>query len=403
MIRVRLPGGVCTPGAVAEARRARPRLRRRHAAADHPPDLPVPPGAEARPAPAMQGLRDVLLDTKRRLRRRHPRGDGDGQPAPLGAPRRGRMRWPKQAQRPCRATGPAPTARSGTASRARGDRRAGGALLRRDLHAAEVQDRLRHPARRTTSTSTPRTSASSPSPRGGRLEGFNVAIGGGMGRTDSNAEDLSPPRRRHRLHRRGQAASPTIDAVMSVQRDYGDRVDRLHARFKYTIDDKGLDWIKAEIERRLGFALEPAQALPLHLERRPARLGPGRGRPRALHALHRERPGQQHRRAAAARRRCATIARVHKGTFRVTPNQNLIIAERRARGPAGDRGGAGGARPRPAAQGERAPAQLHGLRRAADLRPRHGRERALPARARDQDRGDPGRARPRRASRSPSA
>ena len=46
---------------------------------------------------------------------------------------------------------------------------------------------------------------------------------------------------------------PTIDAVMSVQRDYGDRVDRLHARFKYTIDEKGLDWIKARSSERLGF------------------------------------------------------------------------------------------------------------------------------------------------------
>src|SRR3546814_8254970 len=42
------------------------------------------------------------------------------------------------------------------------------------------------------------------------------------------------------------------DAVMSVQRDYGDRKDRQRARFKYTIDDKGLDWIKAQIEQRMG-------------------------------------------------------------------------------------------------------------------------------------------------------
>ena len=48
---------------------------------------------------------------------------------------------------------------------------------------------------------------------------------------------------------------------MAVQRDYGDRADRSHARFKYTIDDKGLDWIKAEIEARLGFALRAAAAV----------------------------------------------------------------------------------------------------------------------------------------------
>src|SRR3546814_7362644 len=49
------------------------------------------------------------------------------------------------------------------------------------------------------------------------------------------------------------------DAVMAVQRDYGDRKERLYARFKYTVDAKGLDWIKAEIEQRMGEAFEPAR------------------------------------------------------------------------------------------------------------------------------------------------
>ena len=49
------------------------------------------------------------------------------------------------------------------------------------------------------------------------------------------------------------------DAVMGVQREYGNRAERARARFKYTIDDKGLDFIKAEIERRMGAPLEPAR------------------------------------------------------------------------------------------------------------------------------------------------
>ena len=92
----------------------------------------------------------------------------------------------------------------------------------------------------------------------GRLEGFNVAIGGGMGRTDgvkgtyprlANVVGFIP---RDRL-------VATTDAVLSVQRDYGDRLERQRARFKYTIDDKGLDWIASEIERRQGFSFEPAR------------------------------------------------------------------------------------------------------------------------------------------------
>ena len=92
----------------------------------------------------------------------------------------------------------------------------------------------------------------------GELRGFDVLIGGGLGRTDQ------APKTYPRLASPIGFVEPhevidTIDAVISVQRDYGDRVDRAHARFKYTIDDKGLDWITAQIEQRLGFALVPVR------------------------------------------------------------------------------------------------------------------------------------------------
>src|SRR5262249_45066274 len=96
----------------------------------------------------------------------------------------------------------------------------------------------------------------------GRLKGFNVAIGGGVGRTDQNPKTY--PRLADVIgYVDADRLIETIDAVLSVQRDYGDRVDRLHARFKYTIDDKGLDWVKSEIERRLGFPLDAARPFKL--------------------------------------------------------------------------------------------------------------------------------------------
>ena len=49
------------------------------------------------------------------------------------------------------------------------------------------------------------------------------------------------------------------EAVLTTQRDFGDRKNRKHARLKYTIDDRGLDWFKGEVERRLGHALGPAR------------------------------------------------------------------------------------------------------------------------------------------------
>jgi sulfite reductase (NADPH) hemoprotein beta-component len=156
------------------------------------------------------------------------------------------------------------------------------------------------------------------------LEGFNVAIGGGMGRTDQAPEtyprlaDVIGYVPAHRVF-------AIVDAVMTVQRDYGDRVDRAHARFKYTIDDKGLDWIKAEIEARLGFAFEPAR--PYRFTSNGDALGWVRGEDGCEHVTlfiengrivnWPDRPLMDGLRE---------IARHHRGTFRLTPNQNLVIS-----------------------------------------------------------------------------
>ena len=46
-----------------------------------------------------------------------------------------------------------------------------------------------------------------------------------------------------------------VRAIVIVQRDHGDRTNRKHARLKYTIDDRGLDWFRTEVEREAGFSL----------------------------------------------------------------------------------------------------------------------------------------------------
>jgi sulfite reductase (NADPH) hemoprotein beta-component len=161
--------------------------------------------------------------------------------------------------------------------------------------------------------------------RDGELQGFNVAIGGGLGRTDQ--APATYPRLASVIgYIDVERLIETIDAVMSVQRDYGDRVDRLHARFKYTIDDKGLDWITEEIERRLGFAL--AEARPYTFTSNGDPLGWTTGEDGREHCTlfiengrivnTPDRPMLDGLRA---------IADVHNGTFRITPNQNLIISD----------------------------------------------------------------------------
>ncbi|RTL61523.1 MAG: NADPH-dependent assimilatory sulfite reductase hemoprotein subunit, partial [Pseudonocardiaceae bacterium] len=159
----------------------------------------------------------------------------------------------------------------------------------------------------------------------GKLEGFNVAIGGGLGRTDQAPKTY--PRLASVIGYIDAAKLfPTIDAVMSVQRDYGDRVDRLHARFKYTIDDKGLDWVKAEIERRAGFDLDPAKPYAFTSNGDP--LGWIKGENGRLHCtlfIQNGRVINQPGRPLMDGLR--EVARIHKGHFRLTPNQNLIIAD----------------------------------------------------------------------------
>ncbi len=158
----------------------------------------------------------------------------------------------------------------------------------------------------------------------GELVGFNVAIGGGMGRTD-RVETTYPRLADVIGYIPKDAAFATAEAVMSVQRDYGNRVDRARARFKYTIDDKGLDWIKAEIERRLGFAFEDAR--PFALVTNGDALGWSAGEDGRHHYtvfVQNGRLGGEDMRAMDGLR---AIAEVHGGSFRLTPNQNVIIAD----------------------------------------------------------------------------
>lgn len=152
------------------------------------------------------------------------------------------------------------------------------------------------------------------------LAGFNVVIGGGMGRTDQAPETYPRLASMIGFVPAGRVIA-CADAVMAVQRDYGDRKDRQHARFKYTIDDKGLDWIKNEIERRMGFPFERERAFDF------ASNGDSYG-------WNTTPDGRHHRTLIIENGRLdlklldalRDVARLHRGAFRLTANQNLIIA-----------------------------------------------------------------------------
>jgi sulfite reductase (NADPH) hemoprotein beta-component len=88
----------------------------------------------------------------------------------------------------------------------------------------------------------------------GEVVGWNVTIGGGMGMTHGDLNTF--PRTADVLgFCKAEQAIAVGEAVLTVQRDWGNRENRARARLKYTVEDRGLDAYRAEVERRCGFKL----------------------------------------------------------------------------------------------------------------------------------------------------
>ncbi len=156
------------------------------------------------------------------------------------------------------------------------------------------------------------------------LQGFNLAPGGSMGATAGDAKTY--PRladligyvpKEHLLEACWHA--------VAVQRDFGDRSERKHARLKYTIDDRGLQWYRDELQSRLPFLIEPPR--PYQFEHNGDRFGwveAGKGLWNLTLRIPSGRlldvPG--HPRQSGMR----AIARIHQGELRMTCDQNVVIA-----------------------------------------------------------------------------
>lgn len=93
----------------------------------------------------------------------------------------------------------------------------------------------------------------------GKLKGFNIAIGGGLSSTHGNADTYARLATMIGFTDTEEKLMKAIYEIVTIQRDYGNRSDRKLARLKYTVDKYGVDWYRAELEKRTGFALEPAR------------------------------------------------------------------------------------------------------------------------------------------------
>ncbi|MBW7894849.1 MAG: NADPH-dependent assimilatory sulfite reductase hemoprotein subunit [Opitutaceae bacterium] len=92
-----------------------------------------------------------------------------------------------------------------------------------------------------------------------RVVGYNVAVGGGMGRSHGNVQTF--PRLADVIgFVTPENVIPVAKAVLTTFRDFGDRANRKHARFKYVVEERGAAWTRDEINRRAGLTLEPARA-----------------------------------------------------------------------------------------------------------------------------------------------
>ncbi|GGI44635.1 sulfite reductase [NADPH] hemoprotein beta-component [Paenibacillus marchantiophytorum] len=157
----------------------------------------------------------------------------------------------------------------------------------------------------------------------GRLVGFNVSVGGGMGM--SHGDTLTYPQVAQVIgFIKPEQMIDLAEKTVMIQRDYGDRSVRKHARFKYTIDDRGIDWFIGELTARLGWSLEPARTY--HFDNNGDRYGWVKGSNGKWHfnlfiQNGRVKDDDNFFLMTGLRE----IAKVHTGDFRLTANQNLII------------------------------------------------------------------------------
>ena len=158
----------------------------------------------------------------------------------------------------------------------------------------------------------------------GVLVGFNVLVGGGLAMT--HGDKSTYPRKADDFGFIPLSATLAVaEAVVTTQRDWGNRVNRKNAKTKYTLERVGVETFKAEVERRAGITFAPSR--PYEFTGRGDRFGWVEGIDGKFHLtvfIENGRildfPGK------TLKTGCAEIAKIHQGDFRLTANQNLIIA-----------------------------------------------------------------------------
>lgn len=155
------------------------------------------------------------------------------------------------------------------------------------------------------------------------LAGFNVTVGGGMGSTHGDTSTY-PQVGRVLGYLPKDKIIDVAEKVLTIQRDYGNRSERKHARFKYTVDRLGKEWILEELNKRLGWKLDEPRSY--HFDHNGDHYGWVEGNGKWHLTLFIENGRVLDRTDYKLKSGLREIAKVHTGDFRMTPNQNLIIS-----------------------------------------------------------------------------
>ena len=157
----------------------------------------------------------------------------------------------------------------------------------------------------------------------GRLLGYNLSVGGGLGM--SHGDTKTYPRLANVIGYLPRAKVVEVaEKVLTVQRDFGDRTNRKHARLKYTIEDRGVDWFKNGLESRLGWKL--GETRPFEFTSSGDRYGWTKGTDGNWHyGLFIQNGRLRDTEELPAKTGLREIAKIHTGDFRLTANQNLVI------------------------------------------------------------------------------
>lgn len=158
----------------------------------------------------------------------------------------------------------------------------------------------------------------------GKLVGFNVLAGGGMG--TSHGDTTTFPRLADELGFIGlDDVLKVAEAVVTVQRDEGNRVSRRHARLKYTVEKLGAENFRELVAKRAGVEFQPSHKVVFIQQG--DRYGWTRGTDKRWNlTLFIENGRIIDTDDAAIMTGLREIAEIHQGDFRITPNQNLIVA-----------------------------------------------------------------------------